>query len=661
MSLNRLVFAGVAVLTLLFLVPFWPGIPAAGLDPSWSSALNEGLTRHWIFGRDLIFTLGPLASVHTGTYHPGTDSIMLIGAGLIAAAMLAGFWLISRPRLWMSLGLLLALSTVWLRDPAMLILPVLLLLAAARIGDERGPMVYAAFAALAISMGLLPLMKSSYGPVVAVELLLACGLLLHAGRRDLVALLVAVTSIALVCAWIGTGQPLSALPQYFLAQVPIISGYGGAMSVKGKPWLAAGFALVCLLIVSVSARGLRSASSWPRAAVLLGLGFYLFVSFKAGFVRHDQGHVLLAGGTFPFVAAALACVLPPRSVAVMVALCVAGWITMERAAGDLPMPSIAERLSTPIPHNLAGIQQRIQAPGALQDRFQAANAAILATSPFKPGQGTVDVYPYELSTIFAAGANWAGRPVFQSYSAYSRSLLEANAHHLQSDKAAQTIYFTLEPIDNRLPALDDSLSWPILFSKYDITGQEGPYLRLERRADRKVSFSPGQHREPASGEAIEVAADGMQWATVDLAPSWLGRLVDLLYVLPRVDIELTLADSRVVTRRLIPAITRAGFLLSPYVETTRDYALAPVDPSINRVTSIRVIAPRPWLWKNTVRVSLQGVNVDPKPTSLADRKWQVKGFRNDSFAQHIESIESVTLEHLFKTRPYRAPKVSFRP
>src|SRR5262249_8899468 len=77
-------------------------------------------------------------------------------------------------------------------------------------------------------------------------------------------------------------------------------------------------------------------------------------------------------------------------------------------------------------------------------------------------RGTVDLYPSALGYVVANGWSYAGRPVFQSYSAYTGALAELNASHLRGADAPDTIFFGVQPIDGRFPSLDDSLSWPEL-------------------------------------------------------------------------------------------------------------------------------------------------------------------------------------------------------
>lgn len=68
--------ATLATILLLFRPP--PIFPTVGLVPSYGYALNEAVARHFVFGRDIIFTFGPFASVSTQLYNPATEVIMSV-------------------------------------------------------------------------------------------------------------------------------------------------------------------------------------------------------------------------------------------------------------------------------------------------------------------------------------------------------------------------------------------------------------------------------------------------------------------------------------------------------------------------------------------------------------------------------------------------------
>src|SRR5207244_12767837 len=119
------------------------------------------------------------------------------------------------------------------------------------------------------------------------------------------------------------------------------------------------------------------------------------------------------------------------------------------------------------------------------------NTAIRAQLPLPFVEGSVDMYEYELSTIFAHGLRWAPRPVFQSYSAYGSRLDELNVAHLKGRNAPQHVFLEVQPIDARLPALEDAGSWPLLLNRYRVVGRT-------RSEERRVGRC-GRRRWPGDG------------------------------------------------------------------------------------------------------------------------------------------------------------------
>ena len=95
--------------------------------------------------------------------------------------------------------------------------------------------------------------------------------------------------------WIGAGQDLKDLPQFFLAQGPIISGYTNAMSQGGPVDAVVYILLASALVLGLFSHALLRAFGSRAWMLVLGMAFTLFVAFKAGFVRQD-GHVLVTIG-----------------------------------------------------------------------------------------------------------------------------------------------------------------------------------------------------------------------------------------------------------------------------------------------------------------------------------------------------------------------------
>lgn len=612
-----------------YFIPFAPVMPTGDVDPSWAYGMNQGYAQRLVLGRDLMFTMGPLASVFTRLYHPATDTSMLLGSALVALGWGAGMAVLVWPRripLLIVLPVVVAVASS--PDARLMALPFLLLLAVLRLcvppGSrfhlEPGPAAVAGIAVLAAACGILPLIKGSFLGAAVGELGLAVLATLLARRFGLSALIAVVPIASLCIVWIATHQPIGALPDFFRTLGHMISGYSEAMSLDSSltlpaVWLVAPVALAYLTWIAPR----TDIGPW-RWIGLLGLAGYAFVVFKAAFVRQIW-HPVGASETLLLLAVELAaCVASRRGALAILVIGVLGWGAVERGTGYLTIRTVPMRVADAFDGTIQGLAVRLGHPDALRTGFDQANAAIRAEVSLPAVKGSADLYPTDLSALFANGIPWSGRPIIQSYSAYDLDLEEANAAHLTSPAAPDNIFFAIMPIDGRIPALDDALSWPALLGSYRLIGATPTYLHLVRVAAPALTpiGEPAAQIVARVGDAIPIpVSNDPLWATIDMKPTGLGKATLSLYKLPRVLIEITLDNGRTVRNRFIPSIGREGFLLSPYVGTTADFAmLAAGLPAHNAVRGIKLIAPDSTLWGQDVTVVLRPLTL-PAPTAEA--------------------------------------------
>jgi hypothetical protein len=227
------------IFTALFLIPFSPAMPEAGLDASWRYALNEAVAEGQVFGQGVIFTFGPLGSVFTGTFHPATDTIMMVGSTLYAAGLCIAFALLAHPRRHAFAIFLVAAVCLTSRDAGFLVLPFALLLAILRLTLPPGsslqlratPLILLGIAISTSAVAMEPLIKGSFTGVALPLGGLALFLLLTWNwRAGLGFALIALAT--LIAGWGLAGQPLAQLPRFFIAQGPIISGYTTGMALE---------------------------------------------------------------------------------------------------------------------------------------------------------------------------------------------------------------------------------------------------------------------------------------------------------------------------------------------------------------------------------------------------------------------------------------------
>ena len=161
----------------------------------------------------------------------------------------------------------------------------------------------------------------------------------------------------------------------------------------------------------------------------------------------------------------------------------------------------------------------------LKKQFEGALVFIANDTPIRSLQGTTDVYSYLQAPLLASGQPWSPRPIFQSYQAYTPELARLNIEHLRGNKAPDNIAFRVEPIDNRLPALDDGLSWPFLMHNYSLTGDVDAFIYLKKKRsppeDHPITeIYSGQH-SMGSQVPVPVTNDAV-FAEIDVQPTLVG-------------------------------------------------------------------------------------------------------------------------------------------
>ncbi|HEX4572561.1 MAG TPA: hypothetical protein VH184_19155 [Dongiaceae bacterium] len=315
----------------------------------------------------------------------------------------------------------------------------------------------------------------------------------------------------------------------------------GARASQRAPlvYLAASLALAASFYVYVQ---LVRRTGWRGWIAFAGLIWLLFVAFKAGFVRQDT-HGAIGAGALLLTGYAVCLPSSPKAALPVLGITIAAWAYMMstimaldhvpplRQVPGLVLGQVAERWS----ETVAGLRTRLDDPSRLDSEFAAAKARIRAQMPLPPVTGTVDIYPWQLSAILANGLRWSGRPVFQSYSVYEPSLDARNVAHLRGPDAPDTVFFTFYPIDDRLPAQDDSGSLLQLLAAYDIVGYRPPYVQLAKRAPQApVPLDEAATRIVSArlGSDIALGDRGPVWARVRLKPTLLGQLVAAAYKLP---------------------------------------------------------------------------------------------------------------------------------
>jgi hypothetical protein len=582
-NLSETVAAALIVfLCLAQFVPFSPSFPSDGLDDGWVLGINAAVERGMSFGRDIVFTFGPYASTYTRQYGPSTDLLMLLSSGLIALSFAIGIIVLTHGRhRWFALTLALTLD-IFARDDFFLIIPLVLVVLVCRILIPTPHPLHLpttnfvrwSLALLTTAASLLPLIKGTFGVACVILGVIICALLIARQRAAIAISGLFIFLAGLSTFWVLAGQSLSQLPVFFTSQAPIMSGYSDAMSLIGSPGELSIFLVTCALLLAVNFSMLRSANL-PGLALAAAVASVLFLSFKAGFVRQDS-HALIGAGALAMVGLVLAIGVPDRRSLVGLAICLTAWVMITRDHTKVNFWTLRNQVISHLLTQEEGAGERIEDSGRLRNEFEESLATIRTAHPLPPLKGKTDVYSFGQSILLANGFDWAPRSVLQSYSAYTPSLLKADAAHLAGSTAPENILFTVQPIDGRLAALEDGLSWPGLLTRYAPSDSMDGAAILKRRSrpttDQPVISPPIVSGAYRLGEEISIPVTNEPlWARIAVRPTLLGKIAALVWKLPELQIELRLVDGTMHEFRYIAGMGKTGFVVSPLIQDTSEF------------------------------------------------------------------------------------------
>lgn len=630
---RMLVGVFLATTVMVVFVPFNPIMPSAGLDPSWTLSINQAVAQGLSFGNEIIFTYGPYASIITRFYHPATDQMMFWGSLFLALAYSSMLLYLATEisSLWV-IFFTLFLSVIQARDALFFSYSFVLLLLVYRMTlpeDNSKRLVFSRFSFIKISiyffsLGLLPTIKGTLLVTVSVTMFFSA-LVFWINRQKKIALVVLVAPVlSFLFFWFIAGQTWRALPDFFISLGQIISGYTEAMAMTGShsdTFLFVSAAIVILLALVVE----KPIFTPSKLFLFLSYAFFLFVAFKNGFVRHD-GHALTAGAFIVLSALLLPFITKNKLIFSSFILAILTWSVIVFHYGN-PSPQALYHGAIRIYVNAwQGLKVRVFEKNYLKEEYERSLTKIQDDINIPALEGTTDLYPYHQAYLIASNNAWNPRPVMQSYSAYTPLLAEINKNHLLGDDAPDNILFRVQAIDERFPALEDGLSWATIINNYSANSFIGPYIYFQKRTSHTTNEVFVSQKQPT------VVYDGggilNNWlelpkiqapllAEIVIEPTILGKFYSLLYKPTEMRMKVTLNDGQVKDFRVVTAMLKSKFLLSPLIETTNDFVFLTgeqgylIDRTIKRI-KIYPIGPfgsrsakwLQWIWKPTYEIKL---------------------------------------------------------
>jgi hypothetical protein len=278
--------------------------------------------------------------------------------------------------------------------------------------------------------------------------------------------------------------------------------------------------------------------------------------------------------------------------------------------------------------------------------FDDSVASLRKEAKFPLLRGTTDIYSFNQSYLIASGNNWAPRPVFQSYSAYNSDLAEINKQYLAGRNSPDNIIFRVEPIDGRMPSIEDGASWPILITKYRPTHLENGFLFLEKNKkseDIRTSSLNVINDKYHFGDVVELpVSDQPLFAKIEITPTIIGRLLSVLFKPSQLQLTVELGNGIKKQYRIVSGMAKSGFIVSPLIENTIDFGMLYADSELLDEKSVKSISISPKggnsiFWKDEYAISLS--KIKPKMSGDISKIYDFEGFESSVSVGNVIQAE----------------------
>ena len=558
-KVSWLPYAAIAFVVAFILLPPAPTSNIApGLDNSWVITLNHAIKNHWVFGRDIVFTFGPLAFLSTRFAEGIPLAFFWLGDIVLIATAVSGALILFRRHGWKELtawlsALYILRCSVFQFEMALFLAFLLLILLGISV-----PLSFGLSILLIITGTVLLLIKVNYG-LVAFALLMGYLILKPNPDDNGRARNISLYGFAAIFPLLMSHTLHTDLLAYLRNSLDIISGYNEAMN-KLQPEkiviqsLAFAFLLLTVISVATLAKGRKNIESPRKAFSMFMVAITFFISFKQAFTRADL-HVLA---------------FPASATALVFLWCLVSYGRLSKKTGILLLVSSIGSIVVLWPYS--GFLPPVH---NLTTRLHKAAAPQLITT-LPPGlrkrisNETVDILTWETSHIYFENLNYFPRPVFQSYSAYTRKLGMLNLQKYKQGKDPKYVLVKLDTIDTRFPLGDEPELFAFLLTNYDLIEIDGEYALLQRRQNplnhRIQEIKSGALR---FGECVQLPNDrAIILLSADVYLSPLGQIMKTLFQAPM----LFLTTSDQTTSRIIRDLWRSPVIVSPAVYSLSDFA-----------------------------------------------------------------------------------------
>lgn len=589
---KRYWFLLIYTIILGLLMIFKPNIEiiGPGLDSSWIYAINNAALKEVAWGKEFIFPYGPygylIRTVDLGNHiiqRINFELFLTLFNSIVVFLFIRSFVDLTILHRYIFTSLLLYAISIQYQEWRLFSVFLLIIL----IGLKQN--LRWAFIINGLLAGFYLLSKFSLG-ITAVFTLLLASLLIYKPKEIIIRLTASISAVVLGVRffWIWAVGEFDSLGRYLLTQVELLQGYSSAMSYYLSSWKQEViFFLIFFVILAFWLNLIRDRNIIKNLAVL---AIPLFTLWKISVVRQDAHLAALSLFGLLITVIILCCSLKQGKKSPYILATVSIVVLLKASFNNsLARPALVEILFRPFrvseenfillnPKTLSLYRQQLAEISSRKLKKKQLSERLIRTI----NTASIDIYPWELSYIYANSLNWQNRPVIQSYTSYTKVLDQLNSDFIDSSKKPVYILWHHEryllngigSIDGRHVLYDEPSTVMAIFDNYNYALQDKNLTLLSKRS--RPRFSPAQiikREEVAWNQWIKTppVEKGVLTVSVTYDNSFILSFLRLLFRQPAISISQKYVTGEEKTFRLVPDTMINGILIEPSITSTDEF------------------------------------------------------------------------------------------
>lgn len=436
------------------------------------------------------------------------------------------------------------------------------------------------------------------------------------GKKEVIICTILAPIEVLLSYLIIYNHSLTGLIKYIKGCIEEASGYNYAMSMNISDaygiWVVV--VLVCYIIAMLFLFEKNNMDNFTILFIFLGP---MYFCYKHGFVRSDHYFIAFSGLLILLsqIVLFINYDIIPELVGMRKKVFVSSIIFPFLIGGAFAGRGISDAFLMMRNYNIS-LPAKIQ---GVTHQDMRASYQLPSEMLYRIGTDTVTIYSWEISYAAFNEINYVPMPGgIQPYNMYTKYLDGMTSDFFENNNAPQWIVLSLETIDNRWPMLECPQTWFSIMNNYHVNYCENGVVLLKNNGisnEPELTFL----RKDTVSESKIINLDGAGYICIDASLNTIGKLVNLFWKIPEVDMTVKYKDGHEEKHRVLLECLSGGVYVKSVAYNEDSFVnIVNGNGELSEVDSIMFDGEGMKYYKNSMSITLYETQYEERKVDCSD-------------------------------------------